>query len=260
MNRKDNWEDRIKDVLTLECDGLTASQDLKDRIDEKILTSQEAGNMKHLSAKKWIVGVVVGCLLISGGVFAAGRVVSVSSHSDWRDGCRSYSEMGQQEKKLGYAVDSVEQFANGYQFNKAVVGEQEGKDQDKNQVYSAKFMSIEYARDAEPTVSLYIEKPSVTLARLKPAEATRVCGDITLYYDSATYKFVPPDYELTAEDKANQEKDNYCISYGSDEVEVQKSSVVEWKKDGIQYQLIGFDLNLTADEMFDMAEEVMGTK
>ena len=48
MNQRDSWEDTIKDVLTLECDGLTASQVLKDRIDEEILTSQEAKSMKHL--------------------------------------------------------------------------------------------------------------------------------------------------------------------------------------------------------------------
>ena len=156
MKTRDSWEEKIKDVLTLECDGLTASQDLKDRIDEEILRSQEAVHMKHLSVKKLIIGVAVGCLLISGGAFAAGKVVSVSSHSDWRDGCSSYSGMEQQQKKLGYAVDSVEQFSNGYQFEKAVVGEAQGKDQDKNTMCTYKFMSIVYARGAEPTVSLYI--------------------------------------------------------------------------------------------------------
>ena len=65
MKRRENWEDKIKDVLTFQCDGLTPSQDLKDRIDEKILTSQEAESMKHLSAKKLIIGIAVGCLLIS---------------------------------------------------------------------------------------------------------------------------------------------------------------------------------------------------
>ena len=43
-------------------------------------------------------------------------------------------------------------------------------------------------------------------------------------------------------------------------MEVQKTSVVEWTKDGVRYQFTGFDLNLTPDEMFDMAQEVMGTK
>lgn len=260
MKRRDNWEDKIKDVLTLECDGLTASQDLKDRIDEKILTSQEAGNMKHLSAKKWIIGVVAGCLLISGGVFAAGRVVSTSGHSSSKDAVKSYSEMGKQEKKLGFAVDSVERFVNGYLFESAVVGDKQGKDQEGNQVYESKFMSISYARNAEPTVSLLIEKQMGDVTGLYSGDITRVCGDVTLYYSSATYKFVPADYELTQEDKVNQEKDNYFISYGSDKVEIQKNSNVSWVKDGIVYQLLGFDLNLTADEMFDMAEEIMGTK
>lgn len=260
MKTRDSWEEKIKDVLTLECDGLTASQDLKDRIDEEILRSQEAGHMKHLSVKKLIIGVAACCLLISGGAFAAGKVVSVSSHSDWRDGCSSYSGMEQQQKKLGYAVDSVEQFSNGYQFEKAVVGEAQGKDQDKNTMCTYKFMSIVYARGAEPTVSLYIEKPVAAIARTNPADETRICGDIILNYDSATHKFVPPNYELTEEDKVNQEKNDYFIAYGSDKVEIQKSAAVEWTKDGIRYQLIGFDLNLSADEMFDMAEEVMGTK
>lgn len=259
MRQRESWEDKIKDVLTLECDGLTVSQDLKDRIDEKILTSQEAGNMKHLSVKKLVIGVAAGCLLISGGAFAAGKVVSVSSHSNAMNASRSYSEMDKQEKKLGYEVDSVERFANGYQFEKMVVGDQEARDENGNQVGSFKFMNITYQRDGEPTVSLYIDKSWESVAGMG-ADESRVCGDTILYYNSATYKFVPADYELTAEDKANQEKDNYFISYGSSEVEIQKSATVAWQKDGISYQLLGFDLNLSADEMFDMAEEVMGMK
>lgn len=259
MRQRESWEDKIKDVLTLECDGLTVSQDLKDRIDEKILTSQEAGNMKHLSAKKLVIGVAVGCLLISGGAFAAGKVVSYSSHSYATNESRSYSEMDKQEKKLGYEVDSVEQFANGYQFEKMLVGDQVGRDEDGNQVGSFKFMNITYQRGTEPTVSLYIDKPLESVIGMG-ADASRVCGDTTLYYNSATYKFVPANYELTAEDKMNQEKDNYFISYGSSEVEIQKNATVAWQKNGVSYQLLGFDLNLSAEEMFDMAEEVMGTK
>lgn len=259
MRQRESWEDKIKDVLTLECDGLTVSQDLKDRIDEKILTSQEAGNMKHLSVKRLVIGVAVGCLLISGSVFATGKVASYSSHSSATSESRSYSEMDKQEKKLGYEVDSVERFANGYQFEKMVVGDQVGRDEDGNQVSTSKFMSITYQRSGEPTVSLYIDKSLESVTDMG-ADASRVCGDTILYYNSATYKFVPADYELTAEDKMNQETADYFISYGSSEVEIQKNATVTWQKNGISYQLLGFDLNLSADEMFDMAEEVMGTK
>lgn len=261
MNHRNDWEEKIKDVLTLECDGLTASQDLKDRIDEQILGSRkEAGNMKKFSAKKLIIGVAVGCLLVSGGALAAGRVVSLHSHSSMANASRSYSDMGKQQQKLGYTVDTVENFSNGYLFDSVVVGEAQGDDQDGNKVYTYKFLHVSYQKNGEPSVSLYIQKPVETQVRTKAPNATRDCGDITLYYNSFTYKFVPPDYELTAEDKANQERDDYYISYGSSEVEIKRNDIVEWEKNGINYQLLGFGLNLSADEMFDMAEEVMGTK
>jgi len=261
MDQREHWEDKIKNVLALECDGITASQDLKDRIDEEILRSRkEAGNMKKLSAKKLIIGVVAGCLLVSGGVFAAGHVVSFSSHSYWTNASRNYGDMEKQQQKLGYAADTVESFANGYQFDSVTVGDTQGEDEDGNAVYTYKFMNVHYKKSGEPAVSLYIQKPVESQVRTEAPDAARTCGDITLYYDSATFKFVPPDYELTAEDKANQERGDYHISYGSDEVETQQNFQVTWEKEGIVYELIGFDLNLTADDMFDMAEEIMGTK
>lgn len=261
MDRKENWEERIKDVLALECDGITASQDLKDRIDDEILRSRkEAGNMKKLSAKKLVIGVAIGCLLVSGGALAAGHAVNLVSHSSVTDMSRSYSDMDAQMQKLGYKADTVEKFTNGYQFESVLVRDTQGQDQDGNTVYTYKTMGIRYTASGEPSVSLDICKPVETQAIAQGAKETRVCGDVTLYYSSDTYKFVPPDYELTAEDKANQERDDYYISYGSSEVEIQLNSNVVWEKDGILYVLMGFDLNLDADDMFDMAEEIMGTK
>lgn len=262
MNHRNDWEEKIKDMLTLECDGLTASQDLKDRIDEQILGSRkEAWNMKKFSTKKLIIGVAVGCLLVSGVTLAAGQhAVSLSSRAYLTDASRSYSDMEKQQQKLGYTADTVENFSNGYRFDSMIVGDSQGEDQDGSKIYTYKFLRVNYQKDGEPSVSLYIQKPVETQARAKAPNAARDCGGITLHYDTFTYKFVPMDYELTAEDKANQEKDNYAISYGSSEVEIQRNAVVEWEKNGIVYQLLGFDLNLSADDMFDMAEEVMGTK
>ena len=75
MREREAWEEKIKNALALECGGVTPSRDLKDRIDRQILESQkEAGNMKKFSMKKLVIGVAAGCLLVSGGVFAAGRV------------------------------------------------------------------------------------------------------------------------------------------------------------------------------------------
>lgn len=261
MREREAWEEKIKNVLALECDGVTASRDLKDRIDREILESQkEAGNMKKFSMKKLVIGVAAGCLLLSGGVFAAGRVVSLSSHSYKGDAYKSYSEMEKAQAELGYAADTVEAFSNGYRFDEMYVDDVNGTDADGNAVYSYKNLQISYEKSGEPTVWLDAGKPVEPVVRMGKTESTRQVNGITLYYDTVTYKFVPPNYELTEEDRANLERDNFTISYGSSEVEVQQSSNVIWEKDGVYYNLSGFDLNLNADEMFDMAEEVMGTK
>lgn len=261
MKRREDWEEKIKDVLTLECDGITASRALKDRIDVKVLESEkEAGNMRHLSVKKLVIGVAVGCLLVSGGVFAAGRAVSLSSHSLLTDAYRSYGDMEKAQSKLGYSVDTVEEFSNGYRFDLMFVDDVNGTDENGNVVYTYKNLNIAYKKGAEPSVWLNVAKPVEAHVRKGEPKATRQVEGITLYYDTTTYKFVPPNYELTDEDQANLERDDFTISYGTDKVEVQQNSAVTWEKDGVFYDLMGFDLNLDAEAMLDMAEEIMGTK
>lgn len=261
MREREAWEEKIKNALALECGGVTPSRDLKDRIDRQILESQkEAGNMKKFSMKKLVIGVAAGCLLVSGGVFAAGRVVSLTSHTYKTDACRNYGDMDKVQAKLGYEADTVEKFSNGYCFGEMTVDDVNGTDADGSVVYTYKDLQISYEKSGEQTVWLSAAKPVEQQVRKGEPEAARQVEGITLYYDTTTCKFVPPSYELTEEDQANLERDDFTISYGSSEVQVQKSSNVTWEKDGVYYNLSGFDVSLSADEMFDMAEEVMGTK
>lgn len=258
--KREVWEDKMKDGLVMECDGITASCELKDRIDEKILeTEREAGHMKHVSVKKLVIGVAVGCLLVSGGVFAAGRAVSLTSHYDHRNDIRDYGRLSEVEQKLGYPVDAVESFANGYRFDHMELVDVKGRDVGGSEVYTFQTLDIIYKKSSESRLSLCIEKP-VEIPVQGAADATRVCGDITVYYDSITNKQVPPDYVMTEEDKAGEAKGDFYISVGSQEVETHQNQSVTWDKDGVRYQLLGFDLNLGAEEMFDMAEEIIGTK
>lgn len=260
MRQEFDMEKDLKKAFALECEGLTVSQDLKARIDERILMGQKEADMKHLSMKKIVIGVAVGCLLLSGGVFAAGRVVSLSSHHWLTDAYRSYGDMGKAQAELGYSADSVEEFSNGYRFDQMFVDDVNGTDADGNVVYTYKNLNIAYEKKGEQPVWLDAGKPVEPPVRTGEPEATRQADGVTIYYDTTTYKFVPPNYELSDEDKANLEKDDFTISYGSSEVQVQKASDVTWEKDGVHYHLMGFDLNLGAEEMLDMAEEIMGTK
>lgn len=261
MKKKDSWEEKIKDALTLECDGMTASRALKDRIDEKIVESEkEAGNMRQLSMKKLVIAVAAGCLLVSGGVFATGRAVSLTSHHDHRDDIREYGELSEVERQLGYTVDAVEEFANGYRFDHMELDDVKGKDGEGNEVYAFKSLDIVYKKSGENRVNLVIEKPVEASVKNESPDAVRVCGDITVYYDTVTNKQVPPDYVLTEEDKAREAEGDFYISVGTQEVEIHQNQTVTWDKEGVHYLLLGFDLNLSAEDMLDMAEEIIENK
>lgn len=253
-----DFEQNVKHALEVECQDVTASRNLKERIDEAILDSQkEAGTMKHLSVKKLVIGVAAACLLVGGGAYAAGHATGLVSGTSLSDTYKSYDDIDKAQGKLGYEVDSIETFSNGYDFREMSVDDVDGVDDEGNKVYTYKEMTIHYEKDGENTLWLNSCKPVEEAVKDKTPDATAQCGDITLYYDEYTYKFVPVDYELTEEDKENEARDDYFISYGSDEVEIMQNKGVTWEKEGTYYSLSGFDLSMSSDEMFAMANEVI---
>lgn len=252
-------KNQIKDALSQECSSLSPSPGMKDRIDEQIRRSQEeTGQMKHLSIKKVVIGVAAACLLIPGGAYAAGHADYLIGHSCIGGQSKNYSgDMEKMETKLGYPVLTVESFDNGYCFKEMEVMDTEGRDENNNKVYTYKDMTVYYGKQGCGSMYLGICKPVENQTRTKIPNATKACGDIMLYYDEYTYKSVPADYEMTPDDQANEQRDDYYISFGLDEVQIQISQGVTWEMDGVSYNLAGFDLGLSADEMFAMAEQII---
>ena len=57
----------------------------------------------------------------------------------------------------------------------------------------------------------------------------KVCEDGSeLRFYKTVNKFVPENYELTDENKKAQKEGHFNLSYGSDEIEVMTSYMVEW--------------------------------
>ncbi|MBD5513335.1 MAG: hypothetical protein HDR06_01445 [Lachnospiraceae bacterium] len=319
MRAVQDFDSSIRTALVKECDGISASEELKSRIDETIRKRQEENSMKHMSAKKLCISIAAACLLVSGiTVFAGGASYFVSGSSmgvEYTD----YQDMGKAQKKLGYAVDSVEQFANGYSFYGANVESITAYSEENGALYSVPMMNIRYRKD-EKKIDLNISEKTGDNIPSKEPNATRICGDIALRYDEYTDKIVPDSYELTEEDKINEQRDDYNIVYMSvtvnqeetdgtkseetvtgmddinmsdsddvkkgsyvisedgsvtltthgtqdndnyvisgtyDEVCIQHRMVVSWEKDGKSYNMTGTDLDMSAEEMLDMAEEIL---
>lgn len=280
MHAEQNFDSRVREALTKECDGILASDELKIRIDDRIHKEQEGNTMKHMSVKKLCVGVAAACLLVSGiTVFAGGAAgrfaVSVSEESQYTD----YRDLDKAQKKMGHEVDSVEQFTNGYAFVGASVVQAESYTEEGAKAYSIPMMDIRYEKGESKISLMIMENREKDVSSREPG-LTRTCGDITLWYDECMYKVIPAEYEIAEEDMDHMQQGSNVISetttvmvtdWTAEELEegeaggeegvldVGRTKTVRWEKDGVTYDLVGSDLDLSGEEMLDMAEEIISS-
>lgn len=316
---KQEIDSQIKAAFHQECDGISASDELKHRIDaavcEQQAGSERRASLKHFGGKKLIAAAAAACLLVSGiSGIAAGNVDFFVSTSRMEADYTDYRDMDKVEKKLGYAVDSVEQFANGFAFESVNVDFTVAVSEENGEMYRVPLMDARYLKDGR-LIDLIVSETAgedATGIHTKEPKAARMCGDITLRYNEHTNKVVPPDYELTAEDVVNDQRDDFEIvrfamttktvdavtdaeeaaeeddwddysvavsGYDRDiavtlrqtgqsweewtengEPYLIQTKIVSWEKDGKYYDLMGADLDLGAEELFDMVEELIGVR
>lgn len=281
---KSRYEDKIKMALEMQCSGISASEALKQKIDQeirmqgKIVPISLLGNPemrtggdpsvnledqtmkrseqkhRHFTVKRFAIGVAAACLLLSGAAFAGKTAGYISGG---RLGTYSYEEQDKAEKKLGFEVDLVKNFSNGYSFQDMEVFKTHAADENWKTLYTFPELDADYERNGVQDISLYVDQRPEDTKWSKVPDMTDQCGDIELRYDVVTYKFVPVGYELTEEDKANLERDDYEISEGADRVQMSQMTSVRWDKDGVHYCLLGSDTALSGEEMIEMAKEII---
>ena len=252
-------ECEIKKTLYDIGERIEASDDLKKRIDCQLgnVPVKEEQNMKHLSIKKVMIGVAAACLLIGTvGIASSGARYWTSGSSAIAD-YTEFTDIAKVEAEVGYPVDAVEKFSNGFEFKGINVGTLEVHNEAGQVEDKTKEIYIRYQKGGKEIFNSIHKMFTDETASEKIPDKTLRVGEIEVAYNQYTYKFVPVDYELTEEDKKNMERDDYEISYGSDKVEIQHYAAISWVKDGIRYGMGAFDLSLSADEMLNMAKEVI---
>ncbi len=256
------FDEAVKAALQKESDKIVVTKEAEQRMMQGIereLQRQEEKEMKHFSMKKVAIGTALACVLISGMAFA-GNVAGYRTGYNPMTANRSFDKMEETEREFGAEVKYVEKFSNGYQFTEAAVTKVDAVDENGNVLYEYPEMYISYDKGGASGIALSIYSAEQAENIAKAPDATKVYGDIALRYDEYTFKFVPVDYEFTEEDKVNVTKDNYSISYGADKVEVKKSSHVSWVSNGQKYLIQGFDLGMSSEELFTMAQEIIDAK
>ena len=183
--------------------------------------------MKRLSKKI----LLILCLLMLGGL--TGCTAQSSEIND-------FNKLGDLTKQLNFSPKCVSGFSNGFLFAVALL------------------LGYENPQTAE-TINCYMKAAPEAVEPLPPNTQQRQEGDVLLSCYQFDYKFVPPDYEETEEDTAAVNAGSLQLAWGSSEVEEHIIQGVVWQEDDVRYMLSGMDLTLTADEMLDMAAQIVNS-
>ena len=118
-----------------------------------------------------------------------------------------------------------------------------------------KSFNLDYS-DGKNDVTLYVD-PDADIIGVPNDEPALEIDGTDIYTFETVFKFVPPDYELTEEDKEDQESGKYVFSYGSEKVETETMRQVMWQDGNITFTLLDSTGNVDMNELTAMAEEMI---
>lgn len=208
------------------------------------------------SRKKFIILAVAAVMLLSVTAYAASGLISTwYSSSSPADELKSIPTSEKCIDELGYAPVLVDSFSNGYNFDSASFKKNALADDNNKIVEKFKSISCHYTKDDE-TVVLSVDKFNST-AEESGNIYTNIDGT-DIYAHSFNNKIVPPDYEMTEEDKAAEAAGKvYFNEDGIDHFEDHFVKSISWEIDGIKYNLMQGNGTLAIDDLVAMAQELI---
>ena len=242
------------------------SADERDRMKEKLIAYQkttvvtEHGGGKMLKKKRLGGLIAVAVLALSITAFAAtGIVSSWYASSSSRPDYRTLPTAEQVRKDIGYDVVLIDQFSNGYTFHNGSIVSNKLEDEDQQAVEQFKSVDFRYQKGKD---EVDFSQDRYTSQMETQGIVVDSVGDTEITYFSCINKIVPPDYKLSAEEKAAEENGELVFSYGSDKVELVTWQSVSWQIGEMHYQLfqeVDKD-SLTQEELVAMAKEAIAGK
>ena len=219
----------------------------------------------HMRKKRIITFALAAALMLSLGVAAyavAGIPRWTATHS--MDNTGEYTSLADLEKVeaiTGYDVCLPEKFSNGYAFSKLSVDGEAVYDEGYHALdeYYTVHATFSAKHGAEMLLSLtpVLDLPDQPTPR--SASSGCIIGDteVRIYRDH--YKFVPEDYEKTAEDLAAEESGHFFISFGADKTEERDVVSADLVLNNVTYTFFFNDGSECSNEMLiQMASELAG--
>lgn len=250
-----DFDKYIKNELNKSVEDSSPSDYLKNKIDLEINSQVEKGEFKM---KKRFVLVAAAALVLSVGVFAAGKITGTLASSTSFYNYTKYTDMAKAEKKAGFDAYAPESLGD-YKFDGIRMVDMADVDDTGAKLNKRKAIDVNYKNDAGDRVSLSIDKypdSSTPLAEQSYQEMRDFKG-VQVYYWRLESVFLPDEKDATKEELERSEKDpffNLAIGSAKREEDASKHLIFDYK--GVQYELMAGD-DMDVNEFYDMAEEII---
>ena len=229
----------------------------------KISPIRKEGTMKkRLGVKKTAI-IVAACIMVFGVTAAAsGIATGIVSWNRIDTRTSNFEDLTKIEEEAGMDVTAIESFSNGYTFDYMEVGESKTQDEEGNDLRHFKGIDLTYVKDGCPEIYIDMDPAEMYSDSYDRDTAVKEIDGVTVHYNYDEYLNLPEGEEPTEEELQRAETDNhfYISDGGNDPRYISYVSGVSFEIDGISYCMIGFDVDMTADELFDMAEEIISAR
>ena len=168
----------------------------------------------------------------------------------------SLSELKQVEKTIGYPVNALESFSNGYTFSLLTIRGEAVYDENNEVEKEFYGVHVDYSMPGSP--DRYLDLNPVLGADQPSPTELRTIGGVPVRLSMDHYKIVPENYQETEEDLAREAEGHYYISYGSESIMEFDMASASFEIDSVEYMLSDMAASEgTIDELAQMAAELI---
>lgn len=250
-----DFDKYIKNELQKSIEDSSPSDYLKNKIDLEINSQGEKGEFKM---KKRFVLVAAAALVLSVGVFAAGKITGTISSSSSQYNYTNYTDIAKAEKKSGFDAYAPESLGD-YNFDGIKIVNMADMDDTGAKLNKRKAIRVTYKNEADDKVILSIDNyPESSVATSEQAhQEMREIKGVPVYYSRLESVFLPDEKDATKEELERSKKDpffNLAIGSAKREEDASKHLIFDYK--GVQYELMAGD-DMDVNEFYKMAEEII---
>ena len=253
-------EEQISAALHERADRLEVSAGFEERLLRRLGGKRAYGPGRRFG---WRIALTM-CLLVilscattfaSGNGGEGGGWVTVSSPAAGYWGhVREFDDVPKLVEKLGYTPKYLASLQGGWEFTEGHISTMQRLDENQRRMsYVYKELYLDYCRGEESLC--FVASNSGQSITVDERDSVREVAGVQVVYSRQLYRFVPPDYELTEEDREQLESGLIEMSYGSSQVEEMMLNSVQWVQDGVHYNIFGWDLELEQEDMLSIAAD-----